>query len=280
MSGESPEAGVGCFKEGDTRNIPDSTARVFISRGVAEELKLKKGPAMTEHIRPKMHIWGPDRIQKVIFADKLEAYQAKGWRDHPNKVGLPVEPINTADKADIKTKTLPNKRKSLLPVRIVDKKNDAGKNIWDEIKKDYDVTKRTFGMRINFVTNEFNREIIFRDVEHAHFFANHGYHKPAVILAGGIIEELLRLYLIHKKVKAREDSFDSYIKACEEKGLLKSAIHSLSDFVRHFRNMVHLSKEKSPRITISKATAKGAVSAIFTISNDFDGSSSLREDKP
>ena len=41
--------------------------------------------------RAKMHIWGPNRTQKVIFVDELEAYEEKGWRDHPNKVGLPVE---------------------------------------------------------------------------------------------------------------------------------------------------------------------------------------------
>lgn len=46
---------------------------------------------MTEPIRAKMHIWGPNRAQKVIFVDELEAYEEKGWRDHPAKIGLPVE---------------------------------------------------------------------------------------------------------------------------------------------------------------------------------------------
>jgi len=46
---------------------------------------------MSEPIRAKMHIWGPNRTQKVIFIDELEHYEANGWRDHPNKVGLPVE---------------------------------------------------------------------------------------------------------------------------------------------------------------------------------------------
>lgn len=41
--------------------------------------------------RPKMHIWGPGRIQKVIFVDELERYEANGWRDHPDKLGKPVE---------------------------------------------------------------------------------------------------------------------------------------------------------------------------------------------
>ncbi len=38
-----------------------------------------------------MHIWGLNRTQRVIFKDELPAYEAKGWRDHPNKVGLPIE---------------------------------------------------------------------------------------------------------------------------------------------------------------------------------------------
>lgn len=41
--------------------------------------------------RAKMHIWGPDKIQKVIFVDELDSYEEKGWRDHPSKVGKPVE---------------------------------------------------------------------------------------------------------------------------------------------------------------------------------------------
>jgi len=83
-----------------------------------------------------------------------------------------------------------------------------------------------------------------------------------------MIEEILRLYLIHKKITPSKNNFDGYIKACESNGLLKSAIHRLTDSVRHFRNFVHLEKEESSRTTISKATAKGAVSSIFTIAND------------
>lgn len=48
---------------------------------------------MTELIRPKMHIWGPERRQKVIFTDELADYESRGWRDHPNKVGQPIESI-------------------------------------------------------------------------------------------------------------------------------------------------------------------------------------------
>ncbi len=140
---------------------------------------------------------------------------------------------------------------------------------WKEIENDYGVSKKLLGKKINFVTDAFKRKVIFRDIEHAYCLANAGYSKPAVILAGGVTEELLRLYLIHNKVTPSDKTFDSYIKACETNGLLKKAVHRLSDSFRHFRNFVHLSNEITSKHTISKATAKGAVASIFTLANDF-----------
>lgn len=125
-----------------------------------------------------------------------------------------------------------------------------------------------YARKINFVSDSFKRKIIFRDIEQAYILAASGFSKPAIILAGSVIEELLRLFLKHKKIKPAKNNFDSYIKACEQNGLLKVAINRLTDSVRHFRNVVHLEKESSPRISISKATAKGAVASIFTIAND------------
>jgi hypothetical protein len=144
----------------------------------------------------------------------------------------------------------------------------TSKEVWDEIYKDYEISKRSFAKKINFVTDKFKKTAIFRDIEHSYTLADLGYSKPAVILAGSVIEELLRLYLKHKQITPDRNNFDSYIKTCEDNGLIKSAIHRLTDSVRHFRNFVHLEKEKSQRTTISKATAKGAVSSIFTIAND------------
>lgn len=144
------------------------------------------------------------------------------------------------------------------------------KDIWSEIEKEYDLTKRAFGIKIKFVSDKFAREIIFRDVGQSYMLAKIGFPKPAVILAGSVIEELLRLYLKHKKISISNKTFDGYIQACKDNGLLKSAVYSLTDSVRHFRNHVHLAKEKNKKHTISKATAKGAVSSIFTLANDFD----------
>ncbi len=143
-------------------------------------------------------------------------------------------------------------------------------NAWKEIEKEYGVSKRLFGKKINFVRDGFKRNIIFRDTEQAFLLARYGYNKPSVVLAGGVIEELLRLYLDNKGVMPEKNTLDSYIKACEGKGLLEIAIHKLADSVRQFRNIVHLERESSSRHSISKSTAKGAVSSIFTIANDFN----------
>jgi len=140
---------------------------------------------------------------------------------------------------------------------------------WKDIENEFGITKVAFGRKINFVLDSFKRNIIFRDVEQSFVLASSGFSKPAVILAGGVIEELLRLYLEHKSISPISDNFDGYIRTCEQKGLLKSGISRLSDSVRHFRNLVHLSNEEAKKYTISKATAKNAVSAIFIIANDF-----------
>jgi len=147
----------------------------------------------------------------------------------------------------------------------------SSKDNWEAIKSEYGISKKDFGRKINFVSDSFKRETIFRDVEHAYVLALQDFSKPAVILAGGVIEELLRLYLEHKKIPIprESDNFNGYIETCTNKKLLKLGISRLSDSVRHFRNIVHLSKENDKKYTISKATAKGAVASIFTIANDF-----------
>lgn len=139
---------------------------------------------------------------------------------------------------------------------------------WSGIEREYDVPKRVFGKKIAFVKDAFKRKVIFRDIEHAFLLARYGFYKASVILAGGVIEELLRLYLADKNVRPATNTLDSYIEACEKNGLIKDAINKLADSVRHFRNIVHLEREISSRHTISKPTAKGAVSSVFTIANE------------
>jgi DNA-directed RNA polymerase subunit L len=142
-------------------------------------------------------------------------------------------------------------------------------NAWARIKNEFGVSKITFGRKIYFVKDKFKREIIFRDTLNAYMLAENGFSKSAVILVGSIIEELLRLYLDYKNIHPSKNNFNEYIKLCESKGILKKGISKLSDSVRHFRNIVHLENEISPKYTISKAAAKNAVSSIFVIINDF-----------
>ena len=145
-----------------------------------------------------------------------------------------------------------------------------GTQLWTDIEGAYGISKKTFGKEIFFVSDRFKRRVIFRDVEQAFSLAESGFNKPAVILAGGVIEELLRCYLAFRNFAVESDTLDGYIKACEKYNLLKGAIYRLADSVRQFRNIVHLQKESSRKHTISKATAKAAVASIFTIANDFE----------
>ena len=109
-----------------------------------------------------------------------------------------------------KIRLIPSARKEKLKNPEPEKPSvkPKSKDIWNDIEKDYDITKRMFGKKINFVGDQFKRQILFRDVEHAYVLANLGFSKPAVILAGGIIEELLSLYLQHKKIKPNGKTFN------------------------------------------------------------------------
>ena len=145
----------------------------------------------------------------------------------------------------------------------------SGKVNWKAIESEFGITKKSFGIKIKFIVDPFKRIIIFRDVEQAFVLASLGFSKPSVILAGSVIEELLRLYLECKNISPISNNFDGYIRTCEQHGLLKDSVSRLSHSVRQFRNLVHLSAEENKKHTLSKATAIGAVSSIFTIASDF-----------
>lgn len=142
-------------------------------------------------------------------------------------------------------------------------------SVWPEIEKEFENSKRALGKKISFVKDVFKREIIFRDIEQAYLLSKMGFNKPAVILAGGVIEELLRIFLESKGENIKKKRFEELIEICEEKGLLKKEISNLASAIRRFRNSVHLATEKSKKYTISKATASATVALIFTIVNDF-----------
>ncbi len=172
------------------------------------------------------------------------------------------QPKKSAEK-DRESKNGEKAKGSMLKMMV-----SSSKDNWKAIKSEYGISKMVFGKKINFVSDSFKREIIFRDVEHAYVLASEGFAKPAVILAGGVIEELLRLYLKHKNIATSDNTFNEYIRACKQNKLLQTGIRKLSDSAREFRNFVHLSKESAKKHTITKAAAKGAVSSIFIIAND------------
>lgn len=164
------------------------------------------------------------------------------------------------------------RKEKQAPVGDLSPETITAKADWRAIENELGVTKTAFGKRINFVEDPFKRTIILRDVEQAFVLASSGFSKPAVILAGGVIEELLRLYLEQKGLtpqKPLKKDFNGYVQTCVQNRLLKDSVSHLSDSVRGFRNLVHLSAEETRKHTIYKSTAKGAVSSIFTIANDF-----------
>lgn len=229
--------------------------RIYTSSKIAMEFK-EKSSSKVEYVGST---WIPDikyylekqLVQKLDYLEMLKI-SFDDFRENDNLT-------ETHKKPKIKQNNI---SKSDCMVKI---KN----TVWQDIKNDYGIDKRALGKN-SFITDEFKRKIIFRDIEQAYLLSSSGFYKPAVILSGGVIEELLRLYLHTKAIKADKNNFDCYIKACQDSGLLKSAIHRLTDSVRYFRNYVHIVKEISSRDTISKPIAKGAVASIFTVVNDFE----------
>ena len=207
---------------------------------------------------------GPRRQVPTSDADRQRAYRdgytVDDWKPDIEQYIVPSK--ESAEK-DRESKNGEKAKGSMLKMTVWSSKDN-----WEAIKSEYGISKRDFGKKINFVSNSFKRKIIFRDVEHAFVLASEGFAKPAVILAGGVIEELLRLYLKHKKIVAAGNTFNEYIKACKQNKLLQAGIENLSDSAREFRNFVHLSKEITKKHSITKAAAKGAVSSIFIIAND------------
>ena len=119
-----------------------------------------------------------------------------------------------------------------MPTSNTVSKRPSSMDTWNDIQNDYGVSKQNFAKRINFVTDKHKRKIIFRDIEQAYILSKYGFSKPATILAGGVIEELLRLFLENQNVKPARNTFEEYIKTCDQNGLLKSGISLLSNSVR------------------------------------------------
>ena len=143
------------------------------------------------------------------------------------------------------------------------------KIVWEKIKIEFEYPKTKLAKKINFISDAYKKKIIFRDIAQSYYLYKKGCYKPSVILAGGVIEEMLKEFLKKHRVSPLTKDFFGYIKACEDNGLLKKGISKLSDSVREFRNLVHLNKEKSKQDAILNTKALNAVASIFTIADDF-----------
>lgn len=140
---------------------------------------------------------------------------------------------------------------------------------WEIIEENYGISKLKFGKKINFIEDRKIRKIIFRDTAQAFLLESQGYFKPAIILSGGIIEELLRNYLHKKELVPKRNTLDEYINTCKENKILGNAIVNMGHYVRLMRNLVHIQRESKDETIIDQALAKGIISTIITITNSF-----------
>ena len=143
-------------------------------------------------------------------------------------------------------------------------------SVWKFIKNDYGISKNIFGKNLNFIKNKHTRGVIFRDVAHSYLLLHDGFLKSAIILAGSIIEEILRQFLLAQNIRPDKDTFEKYIDACYKYDILKKGTNQLTESLRLFRNISHISREIQDNIKVSKSIAAGAVASIFTIVNNLN----------
>jgi hypothetical protein len=206
-------------------------------------------------------------IRELVDAGLIKAIDASSM-DGPAYLNPQITLAGRQYLAQLREQINPIPTESEMTNRTAAVETRSDATPWADIESEYGVSKRGLGKKLSFIKDQFKKNVIFRDIEHSFLLAQNGFYKPSVVLAGGVVEELLRLFLEHKNIKPDSNTLDSYIKCCENHGFIKDAIHNLADSVRQFRNIVHLEREKSAKYSISKATAKGAVSSIFTIANE------------
>ena len=252
--------------------IWDNFQRIHLAFGseIAEndsnELKELLVSYLNENTNLLAEIMAPYQ-RKYNFSGNSNLEESKKYsiQKYEIEIDIYIDSLQQKGKSDRSLKAITDESKAKQLGYTALKSTD----IWEKIESELGFSKKMIGLKIRFVSDSFKRKIIFRDIEHSYVLATMGYSKPSVILVGGIIEELLRLYLDYNNIKIKNGTLNKYIIACEDKNLLKKGVSSLTDSFRHFRNIVHLSNEVDKRHTISKATAKSAVASIFTISSDF-----------
>lgn len=138
-------------------------------------------------------------------------------------------------------------------------------SVWKHIKSEYGLNQRAIAMKINFIKDSFRRSIILRDIRDAVFALDNGMTKIAVVLSGGVIEEILRCKLETKNIKPVREDLYNYIETCLKNNIIKQSTANLLHAIRDFRNLVHLKNEKSRKDTMSGNEASTTINSIFTL---------------
>ena len=216
-------------------------------------------------------LWDIEIISGGIFEDNEILFRSGSFGNDPNGFNK-ILSFENLDKSieEFFLKHEPKKNISYEPINTYENNTYFNNNIWNGITQDFGIAKSDLDARIYFIQSELAKEIIYRDIEHSYLLVKNNFPKPAIILVGWIIEELLRLYLESNNIKSSENNFYGYIKTCEEQNILRKVISKLSDVFRQFRNSVHLKEEFDSGKIISKSTAWGCVSLMFTVIMDFD----------
>lgn len=157
-------------------------------------------------------------------------------------------------------------RNSLKSTKRLKNKSDLA---WVRIKEEYGLTKVHVSRILNkFITDNYKRHSILRDIGNSYALESLGFYKSSVILAGGVLEEILRFLLESKQLNVSKPTFYNYVKLCEDNGLFKAGINKLNDFVREYRNSVHLVCETNKTDSINQANAKNALASLFSVINE------------
>lgn len=209
-------------------------------------------------------IWNNSDIDKNWGTEEFRLVE-KTYEEGRGMAGDLIDLANVADrlkdfigkKANIES--MPKQSSKPIP--------QSEKETWKEIKAEYNLSKPTIGKRISFIRDDKARTIIFRDIWQAFFLLQNGFNKPAVILSGGVIEEILAQLLKCKGLLPSTDTFVKLIQVCREKKLFSNGTLNLLDSIRDFRNLVHVGKEIRES-KMSKTMAKTAVSSLFHILNE------------
>lgn len=151
--------------------------------------------------------------------------------------------------------------------RLIENKGDSS-TAWKYIKSNYGLNQRTIALKINFIKDSFKRSVILRDIKDAVFALENNMPKIAVVLSGGVIEEILRCRLESKSIRPEKENFCDYIHTCYKNNIIKKNTASILDAIRDFRNLVHLRNEKSKKDAISRNEASTAINSIFTLIKD------------